>query len=280
MMPLILAIESNKTQAQQIALLVKQHLKGAELVAASSAPAGLEALGDRVPDLILTPALLAHRDEQALTDRLRKLGPSAAHVHTLAVPILAASKTRAQETGGGILGKRRDRSEPESVGCDPSMFAAEIKVYLERAARERVAPAAPAQSQAPPPAPAAAAAPDDLDEIVWLSTEPPADAPPPKKPRVESPSTRAFEAEFGLPASSPGSAPLWRVTEEGIDALAPEPEPGPVAPVAAVAPARVEPVVVEDPEPVAQEDEWAYFDPAQSRFKALIRRLDDIARLS
>jgi hypothetical protein len=187
-------------------------------------------------------------------------------VHTLAVPILAAA-TRPPGQGGGILGKRRDRSEPDAVGCDPSVFAAEITVYLDRAARERVSP---------PPPPAVVA--HDLEEIEWLQ-EPQAEAPPNRPPRVESPSTRAFEAEFGLPVSTPGSAsaPLWRVTEEGIDALMPAPEPAPAA-LASAAPVRAMPEVPDDPEPAPQEDEWAYFDPAQSRFKALIRKLDDIAR--
>src|SRR5687767_10993484 len=106
-MSLILAIEPNKNQAQQIVQLVKQHVKRAELITEASAGAALAALGDRIPDLILTPALLAARDEAALTDWLRQLGSAAAHMHTLAVPIIAA-KPRMRDSSG-LLGRRRDK---------------------------------------------------------------------------------------------------------------------------------------------------------------------------
>jgi hypothetical protein len=55
-MSLILAIEPNKNQAHQLSTLVRTHLK-AELVTAPTAAAALTALGDRIPDLVLTPAL-------------------------------------------------------------------------------------------------------------------------------------------------------------------------------------------------------------------------------
>ena len=337
-MPLILAIEPNRAQAQQIALLLKQHVPGAELVAAPTADAALAEIGTRVPDLVLTPALLAPRDEHALTGRLRELGTAAAHVHTLAVPIIAAARSRVREYGGGLLGRRKDKAEADDVGCDPALFAEQIRVYLERAARERQNADESVEVAASEPAP-----PDAGDEgefeIVWLPDGPPdlpspsteeaieipvpLDAPlgPPEPPiaaaaveaprneqpasppreekrnRDDSAATRAFEAEFGLPPSASGSPPLWRVTEEGMEALtATEPppsvvdEPSPAPHAAATVSTPV--VVAERPaarpakptakpskakKPAPPIEDWAYFDPQQSAFKALIRRLDEIA---
>lgn len=167
-MPLILAVEPNANQAQQLTALVRQHLK-AELVTAASADAALAALGPRVPDLILTPALLGLRDEAALTGRLRELGSAAAHVQTLAVPILASAPAR--PAAGGLLGRKRDRSDAtETVGCEPSLFAEQIQIYLDRAAVERDAHATPAATDHAPTTAMAAAA--DLEDL--LLDEPPA----------------------------------------------------------------------------------------------------------
>ena len=63
---------------------------GHELALADSVEHALAALGDFVPDLILSPLLLSQQGETALTNRLRELGNAAAHVQTLSIPILAA----------------------------------------------------------------------------------------------------------------------------------------------------------------------------------------------
>ena len=69
-MPLILAIEPDRRQANQLTAVVKSRLH-ADLVLAESAARALAALGDRVPDLILTSALLSPTDEVVLGERLR-----------------------------------------------------------------------------------------------------------------------------------------------------------------------------------------------------------------
>ena len=343
-MSLILAIEPNKTQSQQIANLVKHQLRGAELVSATDAAGALKALGDRVPDLVLTPALLAPRDEAALTDHLRQLGAAGSHIHTLAVPIIATVKTRVREVGGGLLGRRKEKGDGDSaVGCDPSVFAEQIKVYLDRAAREReVSVEVLEVPQATPQAQSDETTDGDFADMMWLPDEPAVviDAPPPAapvdpplpaepvsaepmppvtmiepertvpvhvepqpQPRMANPATRAFEAEFGLPSAA-GATPLWRVAEVGIDALAEESVPYVEAPPVSAEPPRVVeqahvetpvgppvPVVVEEtPAPRATTkaskpakarkpaaDDWTYFDPYQSPFKALVKRLDEIA---
>ena len=71
-MPLILAIENNRQQRAQLTAIVRG--LGAELVLAESTEHALEALGNRIPDLILSPLLLSQQDETALTNRLRELG--------------------------------------------------------------------------------------------------------------------------------------------------------------------------------------------------------------
>jgi hypothetical protein len=138
-MPLILAIESDKRQASQLSAMARNRLK-AELVLADSAERGIGALGDRVPDLILTPVLLSPRDEAALTEHLRRLDARAAHVQIHTVPLLAAPSHQGSPMRGMLSALRRDKSSPAiSDGCDPAVFAEQVQSYLERAAIERQA---------------------------------------------------------------------------------------------------------------------------------------------
>jgi hypothetical protein len=138
-MPLILAIEPDRRQAHQLNAVVKGRLR-ADLVLADSAERALKELGDRVPDLILTSALLSPTDEMVLGDRLRALNGVAAHVQTLTIPVLAGPKPSARSRAGGMLsalrrGKTQDDATPD--GCDPSVFAAQCAEYLERAVVEQ-----------------------------------------------------------------------------------------------------------------------------------------------
>src|SRR5919206_2027959 len=101
-MPLILAIEPDRRQASQLTALVRGRLK-ADLVIGDSADRALAALGERVPDLVLTAALLSPKDEAALGQRLRELNGVAAHVQTLTIPVLAHGNGRASGLrAGGI----------------------------------------------------------------------------------------------------------------------------------------------------------------------------------
>jgi hypothetical protein len=137
-MALILAIEPDRRQASQLTAIVRGRLH-AELVLGESAERALAALGQRVPDLILTSVLLSPKDEATLGVRLRALDGAAVHVQTLTIPMLAISS----EDGGGRLGGvlsalRREKSKSgASDGCDPDVFAEQCREYLERAAAER-----------------------------------------------------------------------------------------------------------------------------------------------
>src|SRR5436190_6398155 len=131
-MALILAIEPDRHQASQLTAIARGRLH-ADLVLEATAERAFAELGDRVPDLILTAALLSPKDEAALAERLRTLESAAAHVHTLTIPVLAAPRSRPR-IGGMLSALRRERpqaSEPD--GCDPAVFAEQCATYLERA---------------------------------------------------------------------------------------------------------------------------------------------------
>src|SRR6185436_6853520 len=248
-MSLILAIEPNKNQAHQLSALVRAHLK-AELVTAPTAAAALAALGDRIPDVVLTPALFGLRDEAALTERLRELGSDGSHVQTLAIPILAAPSRAG--SNGGLLNRKKEKGEAE-VGCDPAVFAEQIRIYLQRAAVERRAQASEAAARAMSATPPAASegtpaeedlsafmvSADDLDvDSLELATIPPPAVPAPAPEakatapaREKSPEPSAdeqarparakqtprppsqIEADLGLVTPPTAGPPLWKVSE-------------------------------------------------------------------
>lgn len=140
-MPLILAIEPDHRQASQIASIARDRVD-AELVLAHTTEGALDIIGDRVPDLVLVPALLSPQDDAALAAALRVIA-AAAHVRTLTIPVFAtAAPARASR---GVLGRwRRAKEAPAPDGCDPAVFAEQISAYLEeRAACVNVLPPAP-----------------------------------------------------------------------------------------------------------------------------------------
>ena len=150
-MPLILAIEPDRRQANQLTAVVKARLH-ADLVLGESAERALAALGDRVPDLILTSALLSPNDEVVLGERLRAFDGAAAHVQTLTIPVLAPPRPRVRAKAGGMLSAlRRGKARPAAPdGCDPAVFAAQCAEYLERAVTEHAVSAAARAEHAEP----------------------------------------------------------------------------------------------------------------------------------
>ena len=134
-MPIILAVEPDHKQAARLAAIVRHHV-GAELVIGDTTERALDALGPRVPDMVLVPALLSPQDDASLAAALRVIA-AAAHVRTLTIPVLASAKQ--ESAGGGLLSRwRRGRAEsPETEGCDPAVFAEQITAYLKEAAAER-----------------------------------------------------------------------------------------------------------------------------------------------
>jgi hypothetical protein len=158
----------------------------AELVLADSAERALAALGDRVPDLILTTALLSPKDETALAERLRTLDGTAAHVQTLTIPMLASPRSQASSgSRGGVLSALiGDRPQSSMIeGCDPAVFAEQCAAYLERAAAERASHAHLVDEHFEEPAPAAerpqaVQEPEPVDDFVSVQSEMPAASEP------------------------------------------------------------------------------------------------------
>lgn len=139
-MRLILAIEPDRRQAARVSALGRGALE-AELLVSESTEHGVEALGGRRPDLILTSLLLSPKDEAGL----RELDRDGEPVPTLMIPVLASS-SRSKEGRGGLLARlhiSKQQSEPASgEGCDPKMFAAQIQEYLTRADEQQESRAA------------------------------------------------------------------------------------------------------------------------------------------
>jgi len=286
-MALILAVEPDRQQAKQLSSVVRQHVR-AEFVVADSGAAALAALGNRVPDLILTPPLLPPKDEAVLTGWLRDLGDAAAHVQTFAIPILAEpSGRKGDQASGSIFGRLRDQQADQTPGCEPDVFADQIRVYLDRAGAERSTRTA-AEPPAAPVAVAAATAlaaqeettPDvdefdadvTFDDLVFdpAPNEPaPAPAPTPvseppvvmraptpfarPEKRVEPAVLRSWEAELGLEPTASASAPLWRAANDHAGAVVQTPSQG--------------------------STDGLSFDPGDTRYAALFSRLEEVASL-
>ncbi len=132
-MALILAIEPDRRQAARLTSLIRARV-GAHLVLAETTEQALGAIGDRVPDLILIPALLAPQDDAALAAALRVIA-TAAHVQMLTIPVLAAASQRNQPRS--LLARWRRAEPAASDGCDPAMFGDQIAAYLAEAAAQR-----------------------------------------------------------------------------------------------------------------------------------------------
>jgi hypothetical protein len=151
-MSIILAIEPDRRRASQLTGMARAHLR-AELLVAPTAAQAVEMLDGRVPDVLLTAPLLPSHEEAAMADHLRQLGPAAAHVQTLTIPLLAGAADRDRPVLSAFRrdrgGRNRNRTEPE--GCDPAVFAEQITEYLREAQERRDTPA-------PPPRPAQAPA--------------------------------------------------------------------------------------------------------------------------
>src|SRR6185503_13775155 len=110
-MPLILAVEPDRRQAAQLTGLIRHHV-GVELVLADTTEGALTAIGRRVPDLVLVPALLAPQDDAALASALRVIA-AAAHVRTLTIPVFdnGVRKTSSRKGMLARLGLGRGESE-------------------------------------------------------------------------------------------------------------------------------------------------------------------------
>src|SRR3954469_4241271 len=156
-MAIVLAIEPDRRQAAHLAAIVR-HQVHAELLIADTTEGALDAIGNRIPDLVLVPALLSPQDDAALAAALRVIA-AAAHVRTLTIPVLASGVSHAPKLGMLAKWRKGRDASPEPDGCDPAVFAEQISAYLQEAAAARLqldddrpAVEAPVVLVEPPPA--------------------------------------------------------------------------------------------------------------------------------
>lgn len=136
--PLVLAIEPDQRQAAIVKRIVREKVL-ADVTVVDSRDAALEAMRTTIPDVLLLSALMSPRDEDELIAHLRTL-ENADHLQTHTIPQLASTLGPAERRGSrGLLAAFRRTKEPEvaPTGCDPDLFADEIRVFLERAAEKK-----------------------------------------------------------------------------------------------------------------------------------------------
>src|SRR5215471_11010628 len=163
MQPLVLAIEPDLRQAAIVKRIVREKVL-ADVTVVDSRDAALEAMRTTIPDVLLLSALLSPRDEDELIAHLRTLR-DAEHLQTHTIPQLSSSLGGEEEDARprGLLSafRRKKTAESAPAGCDPDLFADEIRTYLKRASdkKREVRSSTAAAPIAAPIAAAAAAAP-------------------------------------------------------------------------------------------------------------------------
>lgn len=115
--------------------LVRRHT-AAELILTDTTERAIDAIEQRVPDLVLIPALMSPEDDEALSAALR-VTEDAKHVQTLTIPLLGAPQSRSLPQGvlSRLRGQQARPAAPD--GCDPKLFAEQITEYLQRVAKDR-----------------------------------------------------------------------------------------------------------------------------------------------
>jgi hypothetical protein len=223
-MPLILAIEPDKRQSAQLTNLVKG--LHAELVLRTDAADALGALHGRVPDLVLTTSLISPRDDAALAAHLRELGPAAAHVQTVTIPLLGSAAPK-RAKGGMLAALRREKPAPMTDGCAPDVFADQIRQYLATAEEQKVSAATRVLAEAVAEEADAVAeetvgAPEDTIAFEDLAAEPePVVETPILAEAIEEPAALSIEepveaAEIEMAAAAPEAEPLVEPVEEAV----------------------------------------------------------------
>ena len=305
-MPLILAVEPDRRQAANLAAVLRVRPR-TELVMANAAAPALEALGNRVPDILLTSQLLSPQDDAAIAAWMEALGPDAAGVQALTIPILSASQSE-PEPVRGIFARLRRRPAPVTPrGCEPSAFASHVAVYLDRVAPKvdvevlqplslmTVRPGFAARLRAlgtpytpflavpaltvPASRVGAALYEWRLARLAAALAVDDAGAPQ-EEPWVDLPLEPLAEPVSAVPMPDVVHEPatdVWvlRVVPGMEDVLAPVQTVREVQEVRkARKPRKTTPAPARASKPV--QDEWGFFDPAQCGFAALLDKLDEI----
>ena len=215
-MALVLAIEPDLRQAEILTRIVREKVR-ADLVIVDSRDAAMEAMRRAVPDVMLLSALLSPRDEDELVGHLRKL-EGAEHLQTHTIPQLASSGGDSHSgPARGLLKafRRKKETAPQASGCDPDLFAEEIRVFLEQAEQQRHERAEELKYR-----PAGAT----VNTVIGGEAKRAAE-----EPEVPAPTT-SWDSPFEWRKSDTGPAPLASLEEE------PAPAPMKVQPVEDPAP--------------------------------------------
>jgi HPt (histidine-containing phosphotransfer) domain-containing protein len=136
--PLVLAIEPDLRQAAIVKRIVREKVL-ADVAVVDSREAAMDAMRTTIPDVLLLSALMSPRDEDELIAHLRTLD-HADHLQTHTIPQLASTLNPIESPGPrGLLSAFRRKKEPEVApsGCDPELFAEEIRAFLKQAADKK-----------------------------------------------------------------------------------------------------------------------------------------------
>jgi hypothetical protein len=265
--PLVLAIEPDLRQAAIVKRIVREKAL-ADVVVVDSLDAAMEAMRTSMPDVLLVSTLLSPRDEDELMAHLKTLD-NAGHLQTHTIPQLASALGAGEERASrGLLSAFRRKKEAAMPGCDPELFADEIRVYLQQAIEKKqhlrhtpfVAPVRRSEGSAASSEPSAAAETEEAaPESAWAS---------PFEWKPSPPSSRPARGRKAAPAPAPepvAAAPVVEAPAEAAPELA-EPliaQPAyaeaaaaePAGDTILAAPPVVDPVVLEPilAEPVAVE---------------------------
>ena len=248
-MSLVLALEPDPKQAAILKQVVRDRV-GADFVLADSKDGAIAAIAERVPDVILVTALLSPRDEKELTDQLRHLD-GAEHLQTLTIPLLASGAVEpAKKKKRGLLSALTgESSKPAApIGCDPKVFAEEIRNYLVKAEDAKAKAAAERSRFAKRSASAGRkknasgtmpASRSTKSVVESLRIPKPAEKPPVVEQKTESTSGSYWAWDSPTPAEAAAAKHAAPQAPEAPEApSAPDAPSAPVAPVAPVAPRR------------------------------------------
>jgi CheY-like chemotaxis protein len=295
-MSVILVVEPDSRHAAQLAAMARKHLT-AELVMADSASRAVAAMADRVPDVLLMSALLSRQDEATLAAWLRDLGPAAAHVQELTIPILASAPMPVPKRRGVLSGLRRTPGDTTATdGCGLDEFARQVSAYVSFAYAHRgiaepvVVPRPPCHVE-PAPAPpepdvirtkAATVEGLDDDEDGWIAialddacNEPA----PPQHIWALIPVTDQMElpvAAAALPQAAPESIVIAGTRPEPESLAIAAQEPAVIAAAAPPAPRQTTKTKGRRRGRKPAQAEGGLFDPEQCGFAALVAKLNEI----
>jgi hypothetical protein len=241
--------------------------------------------------------LLSRQDEATLAAWLRDLGPAAAHVQELTIPILAAAPMPVPKPRGVLSGLRRARGERAAAtdGCGLDEFARQVSAYVAFAYAHRgipepvVAPPLPAHvepADAPPEpdvvgiktAPAEAMG-DDENGWIAISLDDACKEPAPPRHIWALTPVAGYEelrAAAALTHAAPESDAMVEPQPEPESLAIGEQELAAIGPAAPPVPRRTTKKQGRRRGKTPAQDDGGLFDPEQCGFAALVAKLNEI----